>query len=53
MLTEFPVVVSLCHIQPLLYYYNEMGGTELYVLKVMSMAMLNLQVGCVILWCWN
>ena len=36
MLTEFPVVVSLYHIHPLLFYFNEMGGTELYLLKVMG-----------------
>lgn len=36
MLTEFPVVVSLFHVHHLLYYFNEMGGTELYLLKVMG-----------------
>jgi hypothetical protein len=44
MLTEFAVVVGLSRVHPLLYYFNQMGGAKLYWLKVIGMAVVNLQV---------
>ena len=43
MLTEFSVVLCLSHIHPLMCSFNQMGGAELYWLKVIGMMVLNLQ----------